>query len=575
MNARTKVSIACASGFWGDSPLAVPQVLTEKNLDYIVFDYLSEVTLTILARIKKREPEKGYIQDFMTDVIEPHLEKILERKIRLIANAGALNPLGLKKAIEDFAATRGLSVKVAAVHGDDLKLTHLVPSVVKDLDGKEWKSSQFITTNAYLGAPAIVKALSENADIVVTGRIVDTALVTAPAMYELKKDFSDYAFLAQASLAGHIVECGCQCTGGNFTDWNTVPQMDNVGYPIVRMLEDGSFEITKPPGTGGVITPASVSEQIVYEIGDPANYVLPDVICDFTQVTVTQKDPETVLVRGAKGKLPTSTYKVSATVALDHKIHATAFIKGGDARTKAQKTGEAILKKVSRALEEKKLAPFTNTLMETLGGNEECLLRLSAVHADVQALDILSKEIAPGATGLAPGMTNILGGRASPVPRVKLVSFLVPKKDVVISVNDQRLPASAETAGNAGKAEDTQGDSLKGPFKKIKLEQIAYARSGDKGDDVNIGVLARNHRHANVLRSVLTKEKVRDFFSAEFNEPGKMIVHRWELPGLNAFNFLIKNCLGGGGASSLKIDPQGKAWAQRLLQMEIEVPENM
>jgi hypothetical protein len=568
MDSREKVSIACSSGFWGDTPQSVAQILSEKDLDFIVSDYLSEVTLSILARIKKREPGKGYIQDFFSDVIEPHLENILARKIRLVTNAGALNPHGLKKLIEEFAGSRGISVKVIAVTGDDLKEQNLLAETITDMEGKEWKTKSFITANAYLGVLPIVEALNEGADIVVTGRIVDTALISGPAIHSLKKDFSDFDFLASASLAGHIIECGTQCTGGNFTDWQSVPERQNVGFPVIRISSDNSFIVTKPPGTGGLVTPATIAEQVVYEIGDPENYLLPDVICDFRSVTLKELGPDSVLVLGAKGRAPTPFYKVSATVMTDYKLHATAFIKGGDAKAKARDIGETILKKVKHILPLRNLPPFSQTKIETLGGSDEILLRISAVHTDQSALEILSKEIAPGATGLAPGMTNLLGGRASPIPRIRLVSFLFPKTNLKIPVTVVTDGAVVETAKRK-----VIPASMK--TKKIRLGEIARARSGDKGNDVNIGVMARDPKDFEAMKCALTDEVVKKFFFDEFDHSSAKQVKTWDLPGIHALNFLIKDCLGGGGASSLSIDPQGKAWAQRLLQIEIEIPENV
>lgn len=575
MSTRTKVTIACASGFWGDTPLAVEQILATKELDYIVSDYLSEVTMAILARLMKKDPQKGYVADFLTDVIEPHLQEISTRKIRLVTNAGALNPRALKAAIEAIAEKKNLSVKVVAVTGDDLLGNPALGDWVTDLSGERKATKDFLSANAYLGAPGIVAALELGADIVVTGRIVDTALVTGPAVFALKKDFSDFGFLAGASLAGHIVECGTQCSGGNFTDWSTVPDRHNVGFPVITLSSDGSFVVTKPPGTGGLVTNATVTEQLVYEIGDPRNYLLPDVACDFSQVQVKALGENKVSVTGAQGRDPGDSYKVCATVREGYKIHATAFVKGGDAKAKARDVGGKILERVTLAMEQRKLSPFSATRIETLGGGDEILLRLSAIHERPDPLEILSKEIAPASTGLAPGLTNLLGGRPQWVPRIRLVSFLVPKKSLEVKADgkDVTVPTGGALALNEGASLPPR--STPGKKKKVLLRAIAHARSGDKGNDVNIGVIAREEKFHRAIAEALSPEVVGKFFGDEFDDPSRKIVHRWELPGIGAHNFLLKNCLGGGGASSLSVDPQGKAWAQRLLELELEIPETL
>lgn len=411
------ISIACASAFWGDTPFAVTQLLTEPDLNYIAFDYLSEVTMALLARAQKKDPSLGYASDFLSDVIEPHLQTCLKRKIKLISNAGGINSPALMKKISESAKRLGLNVKISCVTGDDLRGSPHLTDTQKN----------FSTVNAYLGAAAIKKALDEGADIVLTGRTVDTALVTGPLMHGFAKSWDDYGFLAQASLAGHILECGTQATGGNFTDWRQVPDPHNVGFPIARIESNGRFHITKPAGTGGLISTATVAEQLIYEIGDPHNYLLPDVTCDFSEVKLNALSPTQVEVTGARGQAPTSKYKVSATEQKGWRVSATAYLGGGEAIEKARHVGQVILKRVSQQLPALGLKPFSETLIETLGGGEHALLRISAAHDNPSALDILAKEVAPAATSLAPGIANLLGGRAHAVPRMAFSSFLIEK----------------------------------------------------------------------------------------------------------------------------------------------------
>jgi hypothetical protein len=576
MDKRSSVSIACASGFWGDTPMAVPQILREPHLDYIVFDYLSEVTLTILAKIKKKDPEKGFIPDFLTDVITPHLETIHGRGIKLVCNAGALNPEAMKKEIEKIAASKNLDIKVSCVTGDDLLQSGVLPATLEDQNGEEQETKSFISANVYLGALPVQKALANGAHIVITGRVVDTAVVIGPLLHEYPERAKDFDFLAQASLAGHIIECGTQCCGGNFTDWQKVPRNDEVGFPIVRFYPNGEFEVTKVLGTGGLVNKSSVSEQIVYEIGDPHRYILPDVVCDFSQVEVQEIASDIVRVTGARGLAPTSTYKVCATRMMGYKISATAFIGGHPAKQKAHSIAEAILTRCERWLKDHHQASYVETLIETLGSDEECLLRISAVHEKPDALEVLAQEMAPGALSLAPGMTNLLGGRASASPRIALITFLHEESKVEVYVDGEKLilPPVPQTTPAMPAQTVTEAPVLSGALIKVPLRRIAYARSGDKGDDVNIGVIARSENLYTVLRQVLTPETLSHFFKKDFDS-SERVVHKWELPKLNALNFLLKNALGGGGAFSLRIDPQGKAYAQRLLELEVMVPKEL
>jgi hypothetical protein len=580
MPSPSSVSIACASAFWGDTPFAVRQILREPKLDYIVFDYLSEVTMTLLARQKKRDPQTGYAADFLSDVIVPHLQTCKKRGIRLVANAGGCNPQALKFKIEEFAKQHSLGVKVAVVDGDDL--TSRMPSDFTDLDGIRHVGRVPISANAYLGAPGLVAALETGADVVLSGRVVDSSLVLAPLVHEFNWAWSDFDLLAQGSLAGHIVECGAQACGGNFTDWAKVPGQDDIGFPIVHVENNGSFTVTKTPRSGGMVTTATVAEQIVYEIGDPKNYLLPDVNCDFSHVVLNSTNENTVQVTGARGRAPSQVYKVLATVQEGWKISATAFIAGGNAKAKAQAVGRAIVARCERLLSEDGVSGFSETRIETLGSHDQVTLRISAVHSRAEALEVLAKEIAPAATSLAPGLANLFSGRATPVPRIAIISFLWPKDSFEILVDcDGATKAVQLPAVSVEKIENGSTSRIVAPLlsgsglKEVPLERIAYARSGDKGDNVNIGVIARNPKLFDILKSELSDAKVEAFFADELSgaRGSSPNVQSWELPGFNALNFVLNKCLGGGGAYSLKVDSQGKAYAQRLLQMPIQVPE--
>ncbi len=554
------VTIACASAFWGDTPLAVGQILRTPQLDYIVFDYLAEVTMTLLAKARSKNPDAGYATDFLGDVVEAHLPEILRRGIRLVSNAGGMNPTALKAKVVEAAARQGLNPRVVCVLGDDV-LAHAPAGSA--------------SANAYLGAPGIVAALAAGADIVITGRVVDTAVVLGPLVHEFGWGWDEYDKLSQGSLAGHIVECGTQCTGGNFTDWSAVPSRHDVGFPILVCHPDGRFQITKPPGTGGLVSPGTVAEQVVYEIGDPRFFLLPDVTCDWSQVELRPLATDVVEVSGAQGFSPSTTYKVCATRVQGYKLSATAFIGGGDAVAKARSVGEALLERCARELIKRQLPPWDETRLEALGGGEEALLRLSAAHASAAALDILSKEVAPAATSLAPGMSNMLGGRPSPTPRVKLECFLLPKSTVPVTLDDGTAVSVPPGEERQPPGQDARSATTSVVGVPTPLHRVALARSGDKGNHANIGLIARRPELVPLLRSQVTTERVAAHFAGEFEVGVPAKVERWELPGLHAFNFLLHDCLGGGGSWSLRVDPQGKTFAQRLLQMTINVPKEL
>ncbi|MDF1748305.1 MAG: DUF1446 domain-containing protein [Alphaproteobacteria bacterium] len=588
--ART-VKIGCGTGFWGDSPEGAAQLVRSGGVDYMILDYLAEITMSILARLKARSPDQGYATDFVSHVMAPLAQQIAEQGIRVITNAGGLNPEACRTALQSVFDAAGVDLKIAVILGDDLtdQAESLRADGVKEMASGEPLPERISSINAYLGAFPIAAALAEGADIVITGRVVDSALALGPLIHEFGWAETDYDKLAGGSLAGHVIECGPQATGGIFTDWQSVLGWDEMGFPIAVCAEDGSFELTKPQHTGGLITPMTVAEQIVYEIGDPAAYILPDVICDFSRVTASQIAENRVRVTGAQGSAPTPFYKVCATYADGYRSVATMTIAGNQAAPKAQAVGEAILARSSRLIAAAGFEPYSETLIEVLGADasygsdpvlhpsREVVLRIAVRHQQKDALGIFAREIYPSASSMAQGITGFAGGRPAPQPVIRLYSCLVKKHKVSaqIGVNGQLIPVSVpmgnstvQTTPNVTSAADKAST---GKMISVPLLALAHGRSGDKGDISNIGVLARNPDFLPYLRTNLTPARVKDVFAHVAKGP----VERYEWPGLNGFNFVLRDALGGGGVASLRNDPQGKCYAQILLDTVVQVPSSL
>ncbi|HFE9766712.1 acyclic terpene utilization AtuA family protein [Acinetobacter baumannii] len=587
------VKIGCASGFWGDTNTAAFQLVHLTDINYLVFDYLSEITMSIMAKAKMVEPKHGYALDFVSRVMAPLLKKIAEKKIKVISNAGGVNPLACRDALQKIIKEYGLDLKVAVVLGDDLLPKHeqLKSQNIQEMFSGEALPEQVASSNAYLGAVAIRDALDLGADIVITGRVVDSAVVLAPLLHEYQWPLDDYDKLAQGSLAGHVIECGAQCTGGNFTDWQLVQGFDNMGFPVVEVSEDGSFVVTKPQGTGGLVSTATVAEQIVYEIGNPQAYLLPDVIADFSHVHLEQVGEHRVRVTGAKGQAPTTQYKVSATYPDGYRVLVSFLIAGREAPQKAQVIADAILTKCERVLAIRSVPPFSEKSVEILGiestygdhaqtlNSREVVVKIAVKHMFKEACMFFASEIAQASTGMAPALAGIVGGRPKASPVIKLFSFLIDKNQVNVEIDfdGQRYPIEIPQGVSteqlltltAGENAVYQGDEI-----EVPLIEIAHARSGDKGNHSNIGVIARKADYLPWIRAALTEQAVASYMQHVLDaEKGRVI--RYELPGLNALNFMLENALGGGGVASLRIDPQGKAFAQQLLDMPVKVPANL
>lgn len=588
MARKPKIRIGGASGFWGDSSVAAPQLVGKGDIDYLVFDYLAETTMAILAAMRAKNPELGYATDFVDIAMRATLLDIFAKGIKVVSNAGGINPKGCAAALETLARELGVDIRIAVVEGDDV--TSLLPELRAagqcDMFSGEKLPEKVLSANAYLGALPIVKALAEGADVVVTGRCVDSAVTLGPLIHEFGWATDDYNRLAAGSLAGHIIECGCQATGGLFTDWQRVEGWANIGYPIVECFPDGRFVVTKPPDTGGLIDPAAVAEQLLYEIGDPAAYMLPDVVCDFRQVRIEGEARDHVMVSGAKGLPPTDTYKVSATYADGYRSSGTLVIVGIDAVAKARRAGEAILARTRGIFRTLDIADYTATNIEVIGAetlygpharsgqSREVMLRVTVNHPDRKALEVFGREIAPAGTSWSPGTTGPAGARPQASPLIKQVAFTLPKHKVPVTatIGGRSLTVAVPLDGGyvpeATAPEPALPPAGSDDLVSMPLIKLAYARSGDKGNVSNIGVIARRPEFLPVLLDQLTPERVEDYF-AHLVE-GR--VERFLLPGIGAMNFLLHEALDGGGPASMRLDPLGKGMAQMLLDMEIGVP---
>jgi len=582
------IRIGGASAFWGDSSVAAAQLVRRGQVDYLVFDYLAEVTMSILAHMRSRDPNAGYAHDFVSVAMKSVLRDLAARKIRVITNAGGVNPRACAAALAMLAQEMGVEIPIAVVEGDDLmpQLEVLRPGI-SELTSGAALPDKVMSANAYLGGFPIARALDAGAQIVITGRCVDSALSLGALIHEFGWRADEHDKLAAGSLIGHILECGAQATGGLHTDWDRVENWADIGYPIAECRENGDFTLGKPPGTGGLVVPAVIAEQMLYEVGDPRAYILPDVVCDFTGVTMRAEAPDRVAVTGAHGFPPTSTYKVSATYPDGYRCVANLTIIGIAAAAKARRTAEAILERTRGIFRALNLGDFRATDIEILGAEtlygpharagatREAVMKLAVQHDDRKALEIFAREISAAGTSWAPGTTGISSGRPGVQPVVRLFSFLIAKTEITITATLGDTTETVAVPVDGGyRRPQTQVAAVvaavapAGALVTVPLVTIAWGRSGDKGDTSNIGIIARHKDFLPLIRHAVTADAVQVYFAHLVKGP----VERFEVPGIHAVNFLLHQALGGGGMASLRNDPLGKGMAQMLLDLPVEIP---
>ena len=602
--AKTTIRIGGASGYWGESMMATPQLLQGGKVDYLVYDFLAEITMSIMARARTAKPDAGYAADFISGVLKPNLRDIAAQGVKVLTNAGGVNPAACAAAARALIAEQGLDLKVAVILGDDLhpRAAQLARTNIKDMfSGAACPdAAQLASVNAYLGAFPIAAALDKGADIVITGRSVDSAVTLGACIHAFGWQASDYDNLAAGSLAGHIIECGPQATGGNFTDWQSVADsIATIGYPIIEIDAGGDFTCTKPEGTGGMVSIGTISEQMLYEIGNPQAYLLPDVVCDFSQVQITQSGTDVVRVSGTKGYAPPADYKVCATYFDGFRVGTMMSFIGFDAAAKARAFAAAAFTRAQTALRQHNMADFTQTDIEVIGADSqygapdnppdnihdnagrEVVLKIAAKHPEAAGAGVLLKEISGLGLATPAGLTMFAGARAKPSPVARLFSFTIDKAQVPIQIDyDGTLgdftPIKTAIFDPSMITPPTAPPLVpETDLKPVPLVRLAWGRSGDKGDKANIGIIARRAEYVPYIWAALDEAAVANRF-AHFIDSGTIeAVSRYYLPASHAINFLIDAVLGGGGTASLRNDPQGKAYAQVLLDHPIPVPQKI
>lgn len=591
---KSLIRVGNAQAFWGDRPSAATELLAQfPDLDYLTMDYLAEVSMSILALQRERDPNLGYAQDFV-DVVRGLAEYwCAGGQCRLIANAGGLNPHQCARACVLALEKVGCrSIKVGVVGGDDVLEALLKGGSNSDdflnLDSSlaiETVRDRLVTANAYQGCDGIVQALRAGADIVITGRVADPSMVVAPCVYEFDWNREDWDRLAGATVAGHLLECGTHVTGGILTDWLNVPDPTHLGFPIAEIQSDGTCTITKSECSGGCVTLETVKEQLIYEIGDPMQYLSPDCAVSFLEIAVESVGKDRVLVRGAKGGPRPSKLKVSATYRDGYRAAGTLTVFGPNAVAKARRCGAMVLDRLRQAGH-----VFRDSIVECLGNADsvpvpslsgyagqgfEVVLRIAVESESKAAVEQFSREIIPLVTAGPQGTTGYAEGRPRVHGVIRYWPCLIEAECVKSTLNyltsadtkSMRLKVPVWPPPNSRFPQEQTHEmkiTRSCSFATAKcLSDIAFGRSGDKGTGANIGILVRSMEDYDALKEWLSSERVQHFFE----KIGVTSVKRFEMPNIGGLNFVVKGILRRG----LRNDAQGKALAQALLSMPISM----
>jgi hypothetical protein len=583
------VRVGGATAFRADSVMAVPQLFA-AGVDYLVFDNLAEGSIGAFGQMAARDPAGGFAGEFFGAYVLPWLGEMLAKGTKVITNAGALNPRGCAAAMEKEAAALGFKPRIAFVEGDDLRhrAEEFRAEGFRDMfSGAPFPDRPVTSINAYIGGFPIATALAKGADIVVTGRVVDSALTLGPLIHEFGWSDGDLDLLAAGTVAGHLLECGAQATGGTFTDWRDVPDWAHIGYPIGECRADGGFVMTKPEGTGGLVSVGTVAEQMLYEVSDPAAYFVPDVTVDFTGVKLEQVGPNRVSVTGARGHRPTATAKVSVTYEDGWRAIAIQPIMGIDAPAKAERQAAALFERTADMLRARNLPGWKRTHVELLGAEatygsrarrhdtREVILRMIADHDERAGAELFAREQVSAITTMSVGTSIGLGGSVAPI--LNLFSFLLPKDrlQATMTLDGVTEPVAVPMEGGYTPQPAPQAPPspvIDGERTEVQLVRLAYGRSGDKGDLFNVGIIARKPEYLPHIRAALTPDAVAAWFAHAFSGAAKPRVDRYEVPGIHALNFVLHEALDGGITASPRLDKVAKAMAQQLLEFPVPVP---
>lgn len=569
------IRIGGGSAFFIDSALAVLQLLG-AGVDYILLDYLAEGAMGLLGRMKQADPDSGFTGDFMDVHIGPFLAQIAAKRVRILSNAGGVNPDGLAAKLRDRIAELGLDLSVACVDGDDLMHRLSDFADIRDMfTGAPFPQKGVTSANAYLGAFPIAHALGQGADIVITGRVVDSALALGPLIHEFGWGPGDLDLLAGGTLAGHLIECGAQVTGGTFTDWREVEGWANIGAPIAECHADGSCVITKPEGSGGLVSFGTVAEQLLYETSDPAAYIVPDVTCDLTHVTIEQVGKDRVRAANARGLPAPATLKACAT--WDDGWRAVAYqpVIGPAAAEKASKQAEALFERGRMMLRGRNMADWRHTESVLIGGSypasQEVVAKLVVEHDEALAVQMFAREQFAAISAMAPGTSVAFGLQIAPC--MGLISFLVPREEVAARVDGAELHSGAVEGRNPKRLPEPTPPSSVSPSdchlptsgEGLTVMDLAFTRSGEKGETINIGVIAREPGYLPRLKAALTP----DMLKAHLADLGDFSVTIYDLPGIHAINIVLDGALPGGLNASQRLDPAAKSIGQRLAGVQL------
>jgi hypothetical protein len=569
---RVHVRIGNASGFYGDRFSAFQEMLTGGELDYLTGDYLAELTMLILGRDRLKDPSTGYAKTFLRQ-LEAGLGEAMDRGVRIVSNAGGLNPAGLATAIRELADHLGLHPKIAYVEGDDL-----LPRA------KELGLGQPLTANAYLGAWGIAEALDDGAHIVVTGRVTDASVIVGPAIADHGWRRDDFDKIAGAMVAGHVIECGCQATGGNFAFFNEIRDLGRPGFPIAEIYQDGSSTITKHAGTGGAVTIDTVKAQLLYEITG-ARYAGPDATARMDSIELSSDEPDRVRIRGVEGEPPPPTYKVSLNSVGGFRNQVDFVLTGLELEAKA----ELVQRQLERGLR-RKPAELKWSVAWTEQANADSeelasvLLRCTVKDPDPK---VVGRAFSSAAIELAlasyPGF-HVTAPPEDASPYGVFTAGYVDASEVehvvVLPDGTRKTIRPSEETLELAPAEEADlpmplpqlvaaGRPARTLTREVPLGRIAGARSGDKGGDANVGIWVRSEMAWRWLAHTLTVEKFQELLP----ETAVLKVTRHVLPNLWALNFVVEGLLGEGVASQARFDPQAKAVGEWLRSRYIDIPE--